>query len=123
MQDMNERPEGLIDDRLAEEAALWLARMQSSDATEDDRQRFQNWLKADPAHVTAFEEMRALWSDLGNIELLPATDKNAAARVERSWQVWRVSALSGLRQSMRIKAASSTSGKPTTIPKSAKRDC
>lgn len=75
MQDMNERPEGLIDDRLAEEAALWLARMQSSDATEHDRQRFQNWLKADPAHVTAFEEMRALWSDLGNIELLPATDK------------------------------------------------
>lgn len=52
------------DDDLAETAAGWVARMQSSDATEEQRQNFERWLGASPSHQAAFDEMAALWQDL-----------------------------------------------------------
>ncbi|KJF67211.1 FecR family protein [Rhizobium nepotum] len=77
---MNERPDGLnddglINDSLAEEAALWVARMQSRDATDEERDAFQTWLRADAAHAAAYEEMHTLWGELGDVELAPAEDR------------------------------------------------
>lgn len=74
---MNERPDGLKDDGsigggLVEEAALWVARMQSKDATEAERAVFHVWLRADAAHAAAYEEMQSLWGELGEIDLAPA---------------------------------------------------
>ncbi|MFK3780744.1 FecR family protein [Agrobacterium sp. NPDC089420] len=79
---MNERPHGrndggpiddsLTDDSLAEEAALWVARMQSADATAAEREAFHVWLRADAAHASAYEDMQSLWGELGEIELAPA---------------------------------------------------
>ncbi|MBP2566381.1 transmembrane sensor [Agrobacterium tumefaciens] len=74
---MNERPHGLKDDGsigdgLVEEAALWVARMQSKDATEAERAAFHVWLRADAAHAAAYEEMQSLWGELGEIDLAPA---------------------------------------------------
>ncbi|WP_238258750.1 FecR family protein [Methylorubrum podarium] len=61
---MNERtppdaPDEAEDDPVYEEAALWVARLSSADATEADRRAFEAWSAADPAHAEAFAEMEA----------------------------------------------------------------
>ncbi|MDR6819400.1 transmembrane sensor [Neorhizobium sp. 2083] len=55
------------EDAIAEEAAGWVARLGSRDATEADRRRFEFWKMQDPAHAAAFEEMSALWGDLASV--------------------------------------------------------
>lgn len=57
------RPEGFSDedgepdDPVYEAAALWVARLTSADAAEEDRRAFEEWRSADPAHAEAFAEM------------------------------------------------------------------
>jgi transmembrane sensor len=58
-----------VDDRIAEEAAGWVARLQSSDASERDRRDFDLWAARDPAHRMAYDELRGLWTDLGDVPL------------------------------------------------------
>ncbi|MDH4982421.1 FecR family protein [Hyphomicrobium sp. D-2] len=58
-------------DRVAEEAAGWVARLQSSDATDEDRRKFAEWLERDPAHRDAFNEFNRLWGDLKDIPVPP----------------------------------------------------
>ncbi|EUC00149.1 anti-FecI sigma factor, FecR [Rhizobium sp. CF080] len=55
------------EDAIAEEAAGWVARLGSRDATDADRRRFEFWKMQDPAHAAAFEEMSALWGDLAAV--------------------------------------------------------
>ncbi|GAB4065097.1 FecR family protein [Ancylobacter sonchi] len=59
------------DDRRAEEAAGWVARLQSRDATDEDRRDFRDWLKLDPANEAAFEELRSLWGELQAVPVRP----------------------------------------------------
>jgi len=54
-------------ERMDEEAAAWLARMNSDQVTEADRFAFRKWLRRSPQHQKAYEQMKALWSDMGNI--------------------------------------------------------
>ncbi|CAN7523379.1 FecR family protein [Neorhizobium sp. LjRoot104] len=56
-----------IEDAIAEEAAGWVARLGSSDATDADHRRFELWKMQDPAHAAAFEEMSSLWGDLAAV--------------------------------------------------------
>lgn len=56
-------------DRLAEEAAGWVARLQSADATDQDRRAFERWLRRDPAHQQAYDEFKALWSELKDVPI------------------------------------------------------
>lgn len=58
-------------DRVAEEAAGWVARLQSSDATEEDRRQFAEWLGRDPAHREAYDEFRRLWGELKDVPVPP----------------------------------------------------
>lgn len=60
-----------IEERIAEEAAGWVARLQSSDATELDRREFQLWLERDAAHLAAFNEFKDLWTDLKDVPISP----------------------------------------------------
>lgn len=55
------------EDPLEREAAAWVARLSSSDATEADRRAFEAWHGADPAHAAAYAEMDALWRRLGQL--------------------------------------------------------
>lgn len=72
-----------IDDQTAEAAAGWVARLQSSDATDSDRRDFDRWLDADPSHRPAYEEMRGLWSDLKGLSQAPRkrSSRKAAASI------------------------------------------
>lgn len=44
-------------DPIFAEAALWVARLSSADATDADRQAFETWRSADPAHAEAYAEL------------------------------------------------------------------
>lgn len=67
-----------------EEAALWVARIQSADATDADRAACAAWVARDPAHAAAFTELEALWGTLD-----PFT--SAPAGAGRPWRVPRCS--------------------------------
>jgi transmembrane sensor len=43
------------------EAAAWIARLHGPDRAPADEAGFQRWLKANPAHARAFEQMTDLW--------------------------------------------------------------
>ncbi|KSV62095.1 hypothetical protein N183_09815 [Sinorhizobium sp. Sb3] len=58
-----------IDDSVLEAAATWVAKLQSDDATAADRAAFELWICAHPDHRMAYEELRALWSDLGDVPI------------------------------------------------------
>ena len=45
-------------------ASEWLVLLESGDATEDDRRRFEEWLRESPGHQTAFAELEETWGRL-----------------------------------------------------------
>lgn len=51
-------------DRIEAEAARWVARLGSADATEADRAGFAAWRAADARHAAAFAEFDQLWGEL-----------------------------------------------------------
>lgn len=51
--------------RLEQAAARWLARLHADDCDERERARFREWLRADPNHATAFEELTTVWELVG----------------------------------------------------------
>ncbi|MEI2297284.1 FecR family protein [Ensifer sp. MJa1] len=58
-----------IDDSILEAAAAWVARLQSDDATAADRKAFDVWIGEHPDHRAAYDELRALWSDLEDVPI------------------------------------------------------
>lgn len=82
----NEQTEGSgveSDDPVFEEAAGWVARLSSADATEADRAAFEVWRSADPLHADAYDEMDALWHRLGQLPEAKSGSDKAAGRLLR----------------------------------------
>lgn len=52
------------DDLRSEEAAAWVARLQSSDATAADRDGFAAWSARDPRNAEAYRDLVTLWGEL-----------------------------------------------------------
>lgn len=52
-----------------EQAALWVARLQSSDATDADRAEFASWQDADPRHAQVYAELQSLWGNLADLPI------------------------------------------------------
>lgn len=46
------------------EASSWFARLNADDASEEDRNRFAEWLHASPAHGKAYDALCATWREL-----------------------------------------------------------
>lgn len=67
--DMPDRFSKDSDDQMMRQAAGWVARLQSSDATDQDRREFQLWLERDAAHQAAYDEFKSLWADLQAIPI------------------------------------------------------
>ncbi len=82
-------------DRIAEEAARWVARLQSGDATEEDRRQFAEWVERDPAHRESFDEFSRLWGDLKDVPIPPDRLKNLKGARRRA-AVTRVAGLAVL---------------------------
>ncbi|MDV2985107.1 UNVERIFIED_CONTAM: FecR family protein [Methylobacteriaceae bacterium AG10] len=60
-----EASEDAEEDPINFEAALWVARLSSADATDEDRATFENWRSADPAHAEAYAELEAWRHTMG----------------------------------------------------------
>lgn len=58
-----------IDDGVLEAAAMWVAKLQSEDATVADREAFDRWVAEHPDHQAAYDELYALWGDLGDVPI------------------------------------------------------
>lgn len=70
-------PETTRRDEIDAEAAAWLFRLQDDDRTAHTDAAFQTWLKADPAHETAFQQITDVWEILPGaaaIQRQPAND-------------------------------------------------
>lgn len=74
--------------RIKSECREWLALLQSGDASDADRVRFDAWLRADPRHQRAYDGLQLLWRDISTLnqlkELEPIPPRpRSAARVAR----------------------------------------
>jgi transmembrane sensor len=49
------------------QAAAWLARLSSGDATRAERDAFRDWYARDIEHARAFDEISRLWQGLGDV--------------------------------------------------------
>lgn len=49
--------------RVAEEAAGWIARLDSQDCTQAEREAFERWRDADPLHAIAYRHAQDMWRD------------------------------------------------------------
>ena len=61
-----------IPDQIMEDAASWLALLDSASCTRSDRLAFAYWLNGDPLHQGAFEELSEVWARLQTLIELPA---------------------------------------------------
>lgn len=52
------------EERRSEEAAAWVARLQSSDATAADRDGFAAWCARNPKNAEAYRDLSSLWGEL-----------------------------------------------------------
>lgn len=57
-------------DRIREEAAGWLARLDGDPLTADERERLDRWLAADRRHRKTLQSLARLWGDMGCLTLL-----------------------------------------------------
>jgi len=61
-----------IPDHVMEEAASWMALLDSSSCNPADRVSFAQWLSEDPLHQGAFEELSEVWARLHMLSEVPA---------------------------------------------------
>jgi len=74
-----------------EEAAIWVWRMDSGASDEADAERFETWLRQDPRHRRAYEELTKVWETLDGLpdprhalQLPPVSAVTVAALTSRS---------------------------------------
>ncbi len=78
-------------DDINEQAAAWVVRLNSDQATRSEREAFREWLEADEAHAMAYAEHSALFAGLRHLSdddeardiLLPRADRMAGPRLSR----------------------------------------
>jgi len=52
------------------EASGWIVRMKAHDVSERERQQFQSWLDADPAHQAAYAKLERTWGVVASMQHL-----------------------------------------------------
>jgi transmembrane sensor len=84
-------------ERAAHEAIVWFVRLDKKTAGHEDREAFEAWLAADPAHAEAMREIRDLWSDLdGSAARLGADGWHRIPEIRSSGgRTWRLAMAAG----------------------------
>ncbi len=73
----SDEQDGQIKERISEEAATWLVRLNSQDTSTEVHGEFADWLAASPLHKDAFDETLLLWEGLAVVRDLPLPDSPA----------------------------------------------
>ena len=64
-------------DAIAEEAADWVVRLGSNDASAEERLEFVAWLKCSPLHLSAYLGVERTWAALGKVDMSRRIDVTA----------------------------------------------
>jgi transmembrane sensor len=88
------------EDELFDEANRWFFRLQAEDVTATEKQRFSQWLNADPAHTVAWNNVRALMQSLQ----APARASYDAHRPATRWPFHKRRSVAGQRRPRRSRA-------------------
>ncbi|MGB9500412.1 MAG: FecR family protein [Dissulfuribacterales bacterium] len=62
---MGQKRKDKLTDEYLEQAAQWFARSRAGDFSKDERDQFDEWLKADVSHGAAFKEIEETWQEVG----------------------------------------------------------
>ncbi|WP_438274183.1 FecR family protein [Nitrobacter sp.] len=65
---MSKRSEPQSPPTARDQALAWFVRLNSGDATTEERVAFRHWQAADPAHQAEFEKLAAMWGRLEAVE-------------------------------------------------------
>ncbi len=90
----NTPDEAGLDDPVVAAALDWFVRLRDSSLGTEERQAFERWRDADPAHAAALAEVEALWTDMDAVPApapLPRAWTEPFVRAEqprRSWRLW-----------------------------------
>lgn len=78
---MNKPDLTLIDggDGIDQQATRWFVRLRADDVSEGERQAWQHWLQASPAHRDAYARVELLWSSFGDFATAPEIGERMAA--------------------------------------------
>lgn len=79
---MNTKPND-DSERVREEAALWVAKLNSGEVSEAERRQFRLWIRQSGAHRDAFFEMRHLLDAVGNASAVQYPPQRKRALVDR----------------------------------------
>ena len=78
---MGQKPKDKLTDEYLEQAAQWFARSRAEDFSEDEKDQFDEWLKADASHGPAFKEMEEAWQEVGFLPSpSPLPDRHVASK-------------------------------------------
>jgi Fe2+-dicitrate sensor, membrane component len=69
---MGHKPKDKLTGQDLEQAAQWFARSRAEDFSEEERDQFESWLRADASHRVAFKEMKEVWQEV-DLLLSPST--------------------------------------------------
>lgn len=61
-----------------EEAAAWIWRMDAAAPTAEDRRQFEAWLRQDPRHQRAVDELKRVWGELDRLARSTRSDSTLA---------------------------------------------
>jgi len=70
---------GSADGGLMSEAAAWVARIQSAEATEPDFVQWEEWLAADAAHASAYDAAEEIWALTAQLKPTPWPSRDELA--------------------------------------------
>jgi transmembrane sensor len=109
------RTRGEID----EEAAIWAWRMDSDTVSAADRRAFESWLRRDPRHRRASEELSRVWAALNGLAEAKRDEKiatfAASGFVKRRHRMWWAAAAAGLVLGVAVPAWLQTGSELQTI--------
>jgi transmembrane sensor len=77
---------------LADEALVWLVKLHSGRASEEDWRRCKAWREKSPAHRLAYQEAEGLWQDVGTLRPFGSIHKTPSqlltGRLPSRWKRW-----------------------------------
>ncbi|MBL8267232.1 DUF4880 domain-containing protein, partial [Steroidobacter sp.] len=91
---------------LSDDAAGWVARIQSQAVTPETREELARWMDADPAHAVAYLRAEAAWERMERLKAMPASSLEPEIETPVVAPRWRMTRRAALVSGLGLCAAS-----------------